>query len=1259
MPLQPNTVVASRFAIAEVLGTGGTSTVYRAWDREREEWVALKILARSGTLITQRLAREAAILTELASPGIVRYIGHGRTDHGEDYIAMEWLDGEDLATRLQQGPLDVGEAVVLLCKVAEALMEPHARGIVHRDIKPGNLLIVGGQVERVKILDFGIARRLDRSGALTRTGAVLGTPLYLAPEQARAEADVGPAADIFSLGCVLYECLTGQPAFAASNMIAVMAKILFEENPRLRTVLPDAPPALEALLARMLAKDVRHRLPDAAALVAALPMLDAGAPADSRSTLISAERLLVSVIVATPPPELGDVSQDELRAGVERLRATLRHPGAELELLSDGSLVVSIVEQHGALTEQVVAAARCALAVREHFPDAIIALTTCHMGGPRGHLTDRMAQLLDSAAAPEARASGEIVVDEASARLLETRVRVRRSSSGLFTIDRAGVDNGIRLLLGKPTPFVGRELELRALETTLAACVDEGVPRAVLVLAEAGNGKSRLRQELLRRVQARDPALLVLAGYGDPMSSGSAYGMLRQALRRFCGLLEGENEAEARSKIEAHVPTAYAPFIGELCGVPFPEDDDVRLRSARQDPAIMAERMHDAFVDFVAHESARRPVLLVLEDLQWSDRMTLRLVDATMRLSDRQLMVLALARPEAAEIVEAVWPRSVQRLPLLPLSRRACEQLVGEILGLDASRETIERIVTRAAGNPLFLEELIRARATGHENEVPGSVLAMLHARLMRLDGGLRRLLRAASVFGEVFWQGGVTALLEGATTGEQAHAALAQLIEQELVERCRSSRISGDTEYRFRHALMRDAAYAMLVESDRAPSHRLAARFLEPIGDSDPLVLAEHYERGELPERAVPLYLRAAERALYGGDGDTAQYLGQHCLRLSTSGATRVPALAILMHVHAWRLEWTRCIEYFDTIVGEAPPDSPHRGPALMLKGLVAIIAGKRNEAIASMQGVLSLPEIPHPQILFGLMASGYQLGLLLRFDLAERCCERLERIAAPLERENPGAWGWHAVMATSHSFHLGVPFDGVRSGRAACQALAIAGNRRVAAMAQLILGQNLWALGSYAAANQELETALALGREIGLPHSFGVPTLSVSLAAAGRVGEAQQIAEQFLAAAGDNPMAIGLGHWALAETLLRCGDHAAAETEARRADELLRSITLWWLVARGTLAGILARRGRCDEALAVASESLGTYRDAGMRGLGCTRAWIQVGENQRALGLAEAETTLAAARARVRSEASSILDPELHHAFCVEVPEHARMLG
>src|SRR5688572_4524575 len=129
---------------------------------------------------------------------------------------MEWVEGETLSERLARGPLAPREAVTVIRRVAEAVAQAHARGVVHRDLKPSNLVLPGGEVERVKVLDFGIA--LSTRELRAATGAVLGTPGYVAPEQARGAAAVDARADVFALGCVLYECLSGRPAFSASTV---------------------------------------------------------------------------------------------------------------------------------------------------------------------------------------------------------------------------------------------------------------------------------------------------------------------------------------------------------------------------------------------------------------------------------------------------------------------------------------------------------------------------------------------------------------------------------------------------------------------------------------------------------------------------------------------------------------------------------------------------------------------------------------------------------------------------------------------------------------------------------------------------------------------------------------------------------------------------------------------------------------------------------------------------------------------------------
>lgn len=211
----PGTLVGDRFEIERLAGAGGMGDVYRALDRRTGAAVALKFLRQVGKGYVTRFEREARALAQLTHPGIVRYVAHGREP--AFFLAMEWLEGEDLARRLARGPLSVGQTLIVARGIADALSAAHARGIVHRDIKPSNVFLCGGRLEEVKLLDFGVAQ-LDKSTlALTGTGQLIGTLGYMAPEQAMSGRDMTPAADVFSLGCVLFECVAGRGPFAGSS----------------------------------------------------------------------------------------------------------------------------------------------------------------------------------------------------------------------------------------------------------------------------------------------------------------------------------------------------------------------------------------------------------------------------------------------------------------------------------------------------------------------------------------------------------------------------------------------------------------------------------------------------------------------------------------------------------------------------------------------------------------------------------------------------------------------------------------------------------------------------------------------------------------------------------------------------------------------------------------------------------------------------------------------------------------------------------
>ncbi len=236
--------IAGRFLLEARAGTGGMGVVWRAKDEATGGAVALKLLL-APDISPDWFAREADVLSALHHANVVRHVAHGIAEEGRLFLAMEWLDGEHLGDRLARGPFEVDEAVRLASGIAAGLSVAHARGIVHRDLKPPNIFLVGGDASDIRVLDFGVARVLDATHALTQTGFWVGTPGYMAPEQARAERTVDSRADVFALGCVLFECLSGTRAFTGEHALAILAKLLLADPPRLMSLRPEVPSALD------------------------------------------------------------------------------------------------------------------------------------------------------------------------------------------------------------------------------------------------------------------------------------------------------------------------------------------------------------------------------------------------------------------------------------------------------------------------------------------------------------------------------------------------------------------------------------------------------------------------------------------------------------------------------------------------------------------------------------------------------------------------------------------------------------------------------------------------------------------------------------------------------------------------------------------------------------------------------------------------------------------------------------------------------
>ena len=265
---EPLSDSVSHFRILERLGRGGMGVVYKAIDLRLERTVALKFLAPDRGASDEdrrRFLREARAASALDHPNICTLYEIGEAEDGRLFLAMTFCEGETLARRIERGPLPLAAAVELAAQVAAGLEAAHEKGIVHRDIKPGNLIVTPGG--RLKIVDFGIARRADQT-QLTNAGTALGTTVYMSPEQLRGE-EVDRRTDLWSLGVVLYEMVTGEIPFDGSEA-EVVAGILQRAPRPLGALRPGVPEALERIVARALAKPRGQRYASAAELRAEL-----------------------------------------------------------------------------------------------------------------------------------------------------------------------------------------------------------------------------------------------------------------------------------------------------------------------------------------------------------------------------------------------------------------------------------------------------------------------------------------------------------------------------------------------------------------------------------------------------------------------------------------------------------------------------------------------------------------------------------------------------------------------------------------------------------------------------------------------------------------------------------------------------------------------------------------------------------------------------------------------------------------------------
>ena len=986
-----------------------------------------------------------------------------------------------------------------------------------------------------------------------------------------------------------------------------------------------------------------------------------------------AERRLLAVVLLDRSGAGGELALDEA------LRQAAGPDVGRLEQLADGSRAVVIEANRQVASDQAARAARCALAIHAIIRGGPMAVAMGRADAsrtlPEVAVLERAARLL--AQVTDAPADQPpIALDEMIAGLLDARFDVIERDAGLSLCGERVLMQGTRTLLGRPTAYVGRDWELGALTGLLDECIDERSARAVVVTAEAGMGKSRLAAELVSRVQERRGDVAIWIGRGDSLRAGSTLDLLAQALRGALGIHRGEPLAERQlrigARVGAHVPAAdrkrVTEFLAELVGAPFPGDGEggAALRAARQDAQLMSEQMRRAWLDFLAAEAAAYPVVLLFEDLHWGDFGTVQFLDMALReRRDRPWMVLALARPELFEVFPKLWADrpNVQQIRLLRLGRKPSERLVRQVLGGDVEPQTIERLVTQADGNAFYLEELIRAVAEGEDQALPETVVAMVATRLAGLPAEARQVLRAASVFGEVCWEAGVIALLDGGMAAPAVREALRKLIEQEVLA-VRPSRFPDEQELAFRHALLREGAYATLVDEGRRLGHRLAGEWLEQRGETDPMVLAGHFERGGEGARAASYYLRAGEQAFYVNDLDATIARADLGLACAPGPELRLGLLGIRCLVSGSGHLLGVAFAAAEELLRLAPRGSVPWAQAMRAYIEGTLQAGRIGDLLAAIGLLREVDPAPGAVGLmaFTLTVSTYALDLLGQVADGTSLEHRFSAIVHATGDREPIARLWrNTTLGLRSSYAHEDPWRALEHSEANQRIFDEIGGELFFLILQLFRALNLFYLGVPARARRCLEEVARADAVMGLASSLRRFSLAWLLADEGALDEAAALATQLVAQgrAQHSRLDESRGHWGLAEVLRRAGNLEGAERALEVALTMVAPLEHPGVL--GTLARLRLVQGRAEDALAAGTEAVA--RSEAMGACGMFRgAFVRLAhaEALHATGALDgARRAIDDARARLLAIAARIPDPDYRAGFLANVPEHVRTLA
>ncbi len=858
-----NTLLAGRFVIEREVGRGGVGIVYRASDQVTGTPVALKVIAIPGVDAGEeaRFGREGRVLAGLSHPGIVRVVAFGQLDEGHPYVAMEWLEGEDIAQRQKRAPLTFAQALEIAAQIADALDYAHEVGIVHRDIKPSNVILIGDP-PMAKLVDFGVASAED--ARLTRTGAIIGTPAYMAPEQARGDAEVDARSDIYGLGATLFEMIAGRPPHLGPTPIAILARLVTTPAPRLGEVFTGAPISLDDLLCEMLATHPEERparAGEVAARLRAVAIEIEHAPLNTRTQSPEmAERSMGSLVLSTTSKTGGSRLVTSILAthvpkgpARQRIIAHLRARGAEATELG-GDAIVAHLGVRKATGDEATRALDLSLRLASMGASVGVATgrTRVDRTRPTGEVVDRAAALARDAQ------KTQVLADTTTSELARGRFEMVVRPDGSSIV---GVKTNAKKEVAGGSPFVGREADLSQVVSAFERCQEDHTPIIVTLTGAPGIGKTRLRREAVAQIAAHPSAPHVVLVRSESFAKSHALGVMAEVARGLAGVERGGSIEDAQvavdallARLELSQPSTRELVARLVANEPLPDGGDGR---------VARDALWIALTNISLRVSRGAALVIALEDAQWADLESLSWLDHLLARSlGHAVFVLATARPTLwRDDPGRFGGRDHVRIELRPLARRTVRAIAKAILGEKANttegEALVESISAQAGGSPLFAEELARLAHQGRDAASAPTIEAAIQVNLDALDEDVREAAMKLSVFGLQVWEAGLAAL-----GVKNAAEVMRTLSASEFIVEHAASRFKDTREWAFKHALTREVAYASLGEEQLKGLHTQAGRWLARMGEDDATV-ARHLELGGEPGEAANYLEKAARRAL------------------------------------------------------------------------------------------------------------------------------------------------------------------------------------------------------------------------------------------------------------------------------------------------------------------------------------------------------------------------------------------------------------